>query len=123
MVDVMMADAAPDAVAVNPRDWAAMLKATDDQGGRLDSGGAFATPAASLWGLPAVPSKALTEGQALVGAFGTGATLFIREAVNVRISDSDQDDFLRNRITALAEGRFGVAVWLPASFVIVHMGA
>jgi hypothetical protein len=50
MVDVLMADAVPDAVAVNPVDWAAMLKDTDDTGARRDSGGAFATPATSLLG-------------------------------------------------------------------------
>ena len=53
--------------------------------------------------------------------FGTGATLFVREAVNVRISDADQDDFIRNRLTMLGEGRFGLAIWQPTAFAIVHL--
>ena len=52
-----------------------------------------------------MPSTALAQGQALVGAFGTCARLFIREAVNVRVSDADQNDFTTNRVTALAELR------------------
>ena len=80
-----------------------MLKARETAtGGRLDSSGAFGTPPVTMWGLPAVPSNALTQGQALIGAFGTACRLFIREAVNVRLSDSDQDDFTKNRVTALA---------------------
>jgi hypothetical protein len=45
----------------------------------------------------------------------------VREAVNVRLSDSDQDDFIRNRLTALAEGRFALAIWQPSAFSLVHL--
>jgi HK97 family phage major capsid protein len=64
----------------------------------------------------------MPAGQALVGDFANGATLFVREAVNVRTSDADQDDFVRNRLTMLGEGRFGLAVWQPAAFTLVHLG-
>jgi HK97 family phage major capsid protein len=74
-----------------------------------------------MWGLPAIPSRAMPQGQALVGAFARGTTLFIREAVNVRISDADQDDFVRNRLTMLGEGRFGLAVWQPTAFWVVNV--
>jgi HK97 family phage major capsid protein len=125
IVSVMLADAQPDAVAVHPTDWATMLKAREgaNSGQRLDSGGAFGSSPAQLWGLPAVPSTALTQGQALVGAFGTGCRLFIREPVNVRVSDNDQDDWTRNRVTALAELRAGLAVFQPSAFALVHLKA
>jgi HK97 family phage major capsid protein len=74
-----------------------------------------------MWGLPAVPTNALAPGQALVGAFGTAARVFIREAVNVRLSDADQDDLMKNRLTALAELRAGLAVWQPSGFCLVHL--
>ena len=119
---VFLSDAEPDAVVVNPTDLATMLKAkATGSGDRLDSDGAFATPPNTMWGLPAIPSKVMPAGQALVGSFGIGATVFVREAVNVRISDSDQDDFLRNRFTMLGEGRFGLACWQPTAFAIVHL--
>ena len=108
-------------MVVNPVDYAAMLKnKATGSGIRLDSDGAFATPPDTMWGLPAIPSKAIPQGQALVGDWATGATLFVREPVNVRISDADQDDMTRNRLTALGEGRFGLAVWQPTAFTLVH---
>jgi Phage capsid family len=124
IVTTLMSDADPDAIVVNPKDWSEMLKARVEDGGvRLDSDGAFATPPDRLWGLPAIASKVMPAGQALVGAFARGATVFVREAVNVRMSDSDQDDFTRNRVTLLAEGRFGLAVWQPTAFTRVRFAA
>jgi len=125
IVATLLSDAEPDAVVVNPLDWAAMLKARTDggTGQRLDSDGAFATPPDRLWGLPAIPSKAIPEGQALVGDYASGCTLFVREGVNVRVSDSDQDDFVRNRVTMLGEGRFALAIWQPSAFTVVKLAA
>jgi hypothetical protein len=122
IVGVLGVDAVPDAVALNPVDWGQMLLAkTSGSGSRLDSSGAFSAQPVTMWGLPAVPSTAVTQGQALVGAFGTACHLYIREPVNVRLTDSDQDDFLKNRVTALAELRAGLAVWAPSAFAKVAL--
>jgi len=59
----------------------------------------------------------------VVGDFRLGATLFVREGVNVRASDSDQDDFVRNRVTILGERRFGLAVWQLGAFALVHFAS
>jgi len=119
---VILSDAEPDAVVVNPTDLSTMLKAkASGSGERLDSEGAFSTTANTLWGLPAISSKVMPAGQALVGSFGTGTTVFVREGVNVRISDADQDDFVRNRVTALAEGRFGLMVAQATAFCVVAL--
>lgn len=122
---VLTAEAQPNAVIVNPDDRATTLKAlATGSGERLDSGGAFAPGVGdSVWDVPTISSTVMPRGQALVGDF-TQARLFIREAVNLRISDADQDDFVRNRLTMLAEGRFGIAVWQPAAFcLLVHLAA
>jgi hypothetical protein len=81
------------------------------------------TPPTQLWGLPAVPVRVLPAGRALVGAFSTCAGLWIRSPVNVRLSDADQDDFIRNRVTALAELRAGLMVSQPSAFVTVAFSA
>jgi hypothetical protein len=52
-----------------------------------------------------------------------GATLFVRERVHVLISDSDQDDFLRNRVTLLGEMRAAIAIWQPSCFALVDLTA
>jgi hypothetical protein len=36
--------------------------------------------------------------------------------VNVLLSDSDQDDFIKNRVTMLAEMRAALPVFRPAAF-------
>lgn len=119
---VLVSDAEPDAVVMHPTDISAMLKAkASGSGERLDSEGAFAPTNSTIWDLPRIASTAITQGTALVGDFALGAQLFIREGVNVRVSDSDQDDFLRNRVTLLAETRVGLAVWQPACFALVHL--
>jgi ADP-ribosylglycohydrolase len=52
-----------------------------------------------------------------------GVPLLFREGVNVKSSDSDQDDFVRNRVTILAEARVAAPVWRPASFAIADTTA
>ena len=63
------------------------------------------------------------EGTALVGAFGTGAQLYDREAANIRISENHEDFFTRNAIVVLAEERLALAVKRPESFVKVTFDA
>lgn len=119
-VELGLADA--NGVVVHPTDWAAMLKATDSGGGRLDSGGAFGVEPATAWGLPVVRSTAIEQGPALVGDF-TQATVYVREALTLRTSDADQDDFVRNMVTVLCEGRFALVVWAPQAFALVRLAA
>jgi hypothetical protein len=72
-------------------------------------------------GRPAlIPSASIAQGTALVGDFEIGAMLLIREGVNVLLSDSDQDDFIRNRVTMLGEMRAALPVFRPAAFSTVH---
>lgn len=121
VTDVLVSEAEPNAVVVNPVDRQKMLSAlAAGSGERLDSDGAFGTPADTAWGLPLITSTVIPVGQALVGDFGQ-CTLFVREGVNVRVSDSDQNDFISNRLTLLGEGRFGLAIWNAAAFAQVHL--
>ena len=50
-------------------------------------------------------------------------TLFVGEGVTVIASDSDQDEFTRNRVALLGEGRFALAVWQPSAFAVVDLAA
>jgi HK97 family phage major capsid protein len=120
IVDVLMADAEPNGVVLNPTDWATMVTAKAEGSGEYVGNGPFGTGARTLWDLPSIPSKAIAAGTALVGDWSQ-CTLFVREGANVRASDSDQDDFVRNRVTLLGEGRFGLAVWQPAAFAEVAL--
>ncbi|MDA0179024.1 phage major capsid protein [Solirubrobacter phytolaccae] len=123
LVAVMLKDARPDFIALNPRDWADMLKAKTTGSGEYFSGGPFVATAERLWNTPALPVTGVASGSALVGDAARGATVWVREGVQVLASDSDQDDFVRNRVTLLGEGRFALSVWEPAAFAVVRFKA
>lgn len=74
--------------------------------------------AESIWRVPLVVSPAIRYDQFLLGAFGAAATLYDREEANIRFSDQNEDDFLRNRVAILAEERLGVAWKRPEAFVV-----
>jgi HK97 family phage major capsid protein len=122
VIAVMQSFAQPDAIVINPVDYSKMLKArATGSGERIDSEGAFGTPPTQMWGLNLVVNTAMAAGTGLIGDFARGCTLFVREGVNARLSDADQDDFTRNRITCLAECRVGFAVWQSTCFAKVTL--
>jgi HK97 family phage major capsid protein len=74
---------------------------------------------ARIWRLPVVETAAITEGTALIGSFGIGATLYDRMEGSIRISENHSDFFVRNAIAILAEERIALAVKRPESFCTV----
>jgi len=75
---------------------------------------------ARLWRLPMVSTPAITEGFALVGSFGIGATLYDRMEGSIRVAEQHSDFFIRNAVAVLAEERLALAVKRPESFVEVE---
>jgi HK97 family phage major capsid protein len=127
---VMLADAEATGIVLHPTDWQTALLAkstyTAQAGvtggsGEYFSGGPFEVTPQQMWGVPLVPSVAVAQGTALVGDFAIGAQLLIREGVQVLLSDSDQDDFIKNRVTMLAEMRAALPVFRPAAFATVAL--
>lgn len=114
--------ATPDGVVMHPFDSAALDEAKDNQGRYLGQG-PFGTALDTIWRLPRVESLAVSQGNVIVGAFKQGATVFVREEVAIYTSDSHSDFFIRNLIAVLAEERLGLAVFFPAAFVYVALGA
>jgi hypothetical protein len=120
---VFLADAEATGIVMNPADWRDALIAKAAGDGHYYSGGPFSVTPQVMWGVPLVPSPAIAAGTALVGDFAAGAQLLIREGVSVLISDSDQDDFIKNRVTMLGEMRAALPVWRPAAFSTVDLAA
>jgi hypothetical protein len=127
---VFLADGVADGIALHPKDWEKMLSAkatakvetTIVGSAEYIGGGPFTTTAQTLWGVPLVASASVPEKTCLVADFAVSCQLFIREGVNVLMSDSDQDDFIKNRVTMLAEMRAAFAVFRPAAIVNVKLG-
>lgn len=126
VVAVQLADQEPSFVGLHPLDWEDIRLSRDDSGAGAGTGGYLFGPpsqvgAPTIWGLPPVVSTSFPQGTALVGD-ANAATVLIREGLNVLISDSDQDDFIRNRVTLLGEMRAGLVVWRPNGFAEVNLG-
>jgi HK97 family phage major capsid protein len=131
MTQIMLAEADPTGIVLNPSDWQKILTTKASGSGEYlnevepvmgpglgaEVGGSPSVP--TLWGIPVVHSTVITAGTALVGDFTIGAQVFIREGVNVLMSDSDGSDFTSNRVTILADMRAALAVWRPAAFASV----
>ena len=132
ITNVYLNDGAADGIVLHPTDWQQALTQKAHFGGGAGAagtagsydyygGGPFGSTPQSLWGVRVVPSQAITKGTGLVGDFALGAQLFIRQGVTVLFSDSDQDDFIKNRVTLLAEMRAGLVVWRPSLFQSVGL--
>lgn len=121
MTVVILSEAEPNFAALNPLSWQDLLLMRETgtspgvRGGQYLYGGPGMMAAATIWGLVITPTTAVAQAVPLVGD-SRGATLLVREGINVKTSDSDQDDFVRNRVTVLAEARVAFPVWRPASF-------
>ena len=122
MTVVILSDADPNFAAAHPLVWQDILLMREDNANRTGqylAGGPFGMVAPTIWGLALTTSTVIPQATPLVGD-SMGATLLFREGVNVKTSDSDQDDFIRNRVTVLAESRVAFPVWRPASFALAH---
>lgn len=108
-------------IVMNPKDWTRVELLKDSQG-RYIIGNPQGDAAASLWGIPVVTTQAMQEDKFLAGAFRLGAQLFDRWEARVEVSTENQDDFIRNMVTILAEERLALAVYRPEAFVYGDFG-
>ena len=109
----------PTGVVLHPNDWEDIELTKNSQGTYLMAMSMQVGSEARIWRMPIIDTPAMTEGTALVGAFGTGAQLYDREQASIRISEQHADFFVRNAIVILAEQRLALAVKRPESFVKV----
>lgn len=120
LIRKMMADSAaagypPDAILMNPADWAtievSMLTTAAAQ--TLYSIAEGGTP--RLFGLPVIQSVGMTADTVAVGAFRTAYTIYNREGTVIDMSESDGDNFKMNLVTIRAERRLALATEVPAA--------
>lgn len=109
----------PTGVVLHPNDWEDIELTKDGNGAYVVAVSVAMGGEQKLWRIPVVDTPAITEGTALVGAFGTGAQLYDREQASIRISEQHADFFVRNAIVILAEQRLALAVKRPEAFVKV----
>ena len=123
----------PDAVVIHPTNWQA-IRTAKDTSGQYYGGGPFYGPyggpqgpanasqfqtAENLWNMRVVVTSSITPGTALVGAFGTGASLYRKGGLRVEATNSHGTYFQSNITAIRAEERLALAVFRPTAFVAV----
>jgi HK97 family phage major capsid protein len=106
---------------MNPIDWA-WIETLKDGEGRYIIGNPQGTIQPTLWGLPVVTTQAMTVDKFLTGAFRLGAQVFDRWQARVEVATENEDDFIKNLVTVLAEERLALAVYRPEAFIYGDFG-
>ena len=108
-------------IVMHPTDWARM-ELTKNAGGDYIIGNPQGTLSPTLWNLPVVTTQAISVDKALVGAFKLGAQIFDRWQARVEVATENEDDFIKNLVTILAEERLALAVYRPEAFIYADLG-
>lgn len=116
-----------DFIVINPADYQA-LRLAKDANGQYYGGGFFSGTYGNggvsyyqnLWGVPTIVTSAIAAKTALVGS-SQAAQVFSKGGVRVDVANQNEDDFVNNRITVLAEKRELLAVYYPAALVKVTL--
>ena len=108
----------PDNLLLHPSDWEEirLLRTADGiyiWGSPQDPG----TP--RIWGVPITQTTAMTEGTGLLGNFAQGATVYRRQGLTMKVSDSHASLFISNTVAILVEERLALVPFRPAAFCTV----
>lgn len=116
MLQAILAEFPASGHVLNPIDWTS-IETLKDTTGQYIIGNPQGTLNPTLWGLPVVATQAITAGKFLTGAFSMGAQIFDRWLSRVEVATENEDDFIKNLVTILAEERLALAVYRPEAFV------
>lgn len=116
MLQAVLAEFPATGHVLNPIDWAG-IELTKDGEGRYIIGQPQSVASPTMWGLPVVATQAIASGKFLTGAFKLGAQLFDRWQSRVEVATENEDDFVKNLVTILAEERLALAVYRPEAFI------
>ncbi len=103
-------------VVMNHLDWARIELLKDGEGRYLHAS-ITSGLAPRLWGMRVAPSHSIAAGTFHVGSFAMGAMIWDRWAMRLMASTEDGDNFVRNKVTLLAEKRLALEVFRPDAFV------
>lgn len=121
MLQAELAEYPASGIVMNPTDWA-FIELMKDADGRYIIGNPQGTIGATLWNRPVVTTQAIAVDKFLTGAFRMGAQVFDRWQARVEVATENEDDFIKNMVTILAEERLALAVYRPEAFIYGDFG-
>lgn len=104
-----------DNIVIHPTTWSKIVQLKDSTGKYYLDPNPTAEEASSLWGVPVLQTTAIAQGTALVANLAQGVTGFVRQGLILNSSNSNNDDFQRNRTLFLAEERLNIGVQRPSA--------
>ena len=115
---------AADAIVMHPSVWQKLRLGKYGSTNEYIGGGYFADgQGKQLWGVPVytstfidAPVSGQAKGTILIGSFKSSASVVSKGGISIDATNSDQDDFIKNRMTIRAEERMALAVRRPAGF-------
>jgi len=110
--------AEPSAIVMHPNDWQTIRLQTTTDGIYL-WGSPSDTGEDRIFGVPVIQSTAQTENTALVGDYANFCELVVRKGVEVQVSDSHDDYFVKGKQAIRASMRCAFPVYRPAAFCTV----
>jgi HK97 family phage major capsid protein len=116
MLQAALAEYPASGHVLHPTDWATIETLKDGEG-RYIIGNPQGQLTPTLWRLPVVETQAITVRKFLTGAYKLGAQVFDRWAARVEVATENEDDFIKNLVTILAEERVALAVYRPEAFI------
>jgi HK97 family phage major capsid protein len=126
MTKLALANFDPTATGINPLDWEGIRLMRDESGGEGTGQYLFGPPSAAgattMWGRPVVSGSQFIAEQPIVADW-KAVELYVREGVQVMVSDSHMDFFIRNLVAVLAEMRLGLVLPEPAAVVEISEGS
>lgn len=108
----------PDAVIFHPNDWQDIRLLRTSDGVYIWGNPSEAGPE-RIWGIQVVKSDAQTENTAVVGDFGRYSLLPVRRGVDVQVSNSHDDFFIKGKQAVRADMRTALVFTRPAAFCTV----
>ena len=103
---------------INPTNWQTIrLRKTAD--GIYIFGDPAQAGAISLWGLPIAQAQVIAAGTGITGDFPNFIELTERRGIEVKISDSHDDFFIKGKQAIRADMRVAMPVYRPAAFASV----
>ena len=121
MLQAELAEYPSSGVVMNPTDWT-FIELMKDSTGRYIIGQPQGAVGPTLWNRPVVTTQAIAVDKFLTGAFKLGAQVFDRWEARVEVATENEDDFVKNLVTVLAEERLALAVYRPQAFIYGDFG-
>lgn len=106
----------PSGFVINPANWLTIQLLKNAAGNYMGSGPWAPPQPPTLWGLPGAVTPSIVANTALVGDYAGSAQIFRRGGIQMAVSNSHSDFFIKNLTAIRAEERLALAVYRESAF-------